>query len=60
MLTNPLHYPIAILCSGIVLILGVRWLQLPNSIMLPTAAVVAIAGSAVLKSKEKDSAAEQY
>ena len=58
MLTNPFYYPIAILCSGIVLIVGVRWLRLPNVIMLPTAAVVATATAAVLKSRQTGTASE--
>ena len=58
MLTNPLHYPIAIFCGGIVLIAGIRWLRLPNAIMLPTAAVVATVGAVTLKSRETVSASE--
>lgn len=40
-LVNPLHYPLAILAGGITLIVGVRLVQLPNYVMLPTAAAIA-------------------
>lgn len=40
-LVNPLHYPLAILAGGITLIVGVRLVQLPNYVILPTAAAIA-------------------
>ena len=58
MITNPLRYPIAILCGGIVLIFGVRWLRLPNTIILPTAAIVATVSAVVLKSRETEKVPE--
>ena len=40
-LANPLHYPLAVLAGGITLIVGVRLVQLPSYVMLPTAAAIA-------------------
>ncbi|MFB2836567.1 hypothetical protein [Floridanema evergladense] len=51
---NPLYYPVAVLAGGIVLVAGVRLINLPNYIILPTAAAVTIAGATVLKSREPD------
>jgi uncharacterized protein YllA (UPF0747 family) len=53
-LANPFNYPIAMLIAGITLVSGVRFLGLPNALMLPTAAVVATAGASVLKSRQPD------
>lgn len=53
-LANPLYYPIAVLAGGIVLVTGVRLMNLPNVIILPTATAVTIAGSTLLKSREPD------
>ncbi len=54
-LVNPLHYPLAVLLGGIVLVLGVRLGQLPNLIIIPTAAAIATGGAIFLNSKEKSS-----
>lgn len=40
-LVNPLYYPLAVLAGGIILIVGVRLVQLPSYIVLPTATVIA-------------------
>ncbi|MGB7412911.1 MAG: hypothetical protein WA902_01775 [Thermosynechococcaceae cyanobacterium] len=48
-LANPLHYPLAMLAGGLVLIVGVRFLRLPNVVILPVAAVITVAGAATLK-----------
>ena len=40
-LVNPLHYPLAVLVGGVTLVLGIRLVQLPGYIMLPSAAAVA-------------------
>lgn len=53
-LANPLHYPIAVLAGGVVLVAGVRWMRVPNSVILPTAAIVATAGATVLRLREPD------
>jgi hypothetical protein len=50
-LVNPLHYPLAVFLGGIVLVLGVRLGQLPNFIILPTAAAIATGGAIFLNSK---------
>lgn len=50
-LANPLYYPMAMLAGGIVLVVGVRVMELSNIVILPTAAVVATAGATVLKSR---------
>ncbi len=46
---NPLHYPLAALAGGLVLIVGVRFLRLPNILILPVAAVTTVGGAAVLR-----------
>lgn len=53
-IVNPLLYPLAVLAGGITLVLGVRFAQLPNIVVLPTAAVVATAGASWLKSRQVD------
>lgn len=53
-LVNPFDYPTAILIGGLSLIVGVRFLGIPNSIILPTAAIVATGSAVFLKSKEPD------
>jgi len=50
-LANPLHFPLAILGGGIVLIAGVRLIQLPSYIALPTAAAIATGLAIPLKQK---------
>jgi hypothetical protein len=50
-LVNPLHYPLAVFLGGIVLVFGVRLGQLPNFIILPTAAAIATGGAIFLNSK---------
>lgn len=51
-LANPLHYPLAMLAGGIVLVAGVRLIQLPNLVTVPIAIGTTIAAAAVLKSRE--------
>lgn len=53
-LTNPLHYPLAVLAGGIVLVLGVRIVQLPSWLMLPVAGAITTGGAMVFKSKEPE------
>jgi hypothetical protein len=53
-LVNPLHYPIAVFAGGVVLVAGVRWLQLPNVVAIPAAVGTAIAGSVALKAREPE------
>jgi hypothetical protein len=51
-IANPFYYPIAVLASGVVLVVGVRLFGLSNVVIVPTAAAVATAGATVLKSRE--------
>lgn len=51
-LANPLHYPIAVLMGAIILVGGVRLLGFSSVVMVPAAAVVAMGGAIVLKSRE--------
>lgn len=44
---NPLHYPLAVLAGGIVLVLGVRLVRLPSVLVWPAAVAVAIGTAAV-------------
>ncbi|GAB1543002.1 hypothetical protein NUACC21_56760 [Scytonema sp. NUACC21] len=53
-LANPFFYPLSVLVGGVVLVVGVRFAKLPNVVILPTAALVATAGAAFLKSREPD------
>ena len=50
-LANPLHFPLAVLGGGIVLIAGVRLVQLPSYIALPGAAAIATGLAIPLKQK---------
>lgn len=53
-LANPLSYPLAVLASGVFLVLGVRVINLPNSLALPGAAAIATVGAAFLKGREPE------
>jgi hypothetical protein len=53
-IVNPLHYPLAVLVSGIVLVVGVRFANLSSLIVLPLAGIIAMGGSVVLKNKESN------
>ena len=53
-LVNPLYYPIAVLIGGIILVVGVRFLQLPNFAVLPTSIALSTVTAAVLKAREPD------
>ncbi|MEO1673107.1 MAG: hypothetical protein AAFR77_20405 [Cyanobacteria bacterium J06631_2] len=48
-LANPLHYPLAVLGGGIILVMGVRLIQLPSYVALPSAAAIATAIAVPLK-----------
>lgn len=60
-LANPLYYPSAILIGGITLVLGVRFMNLSNKIILPTsiAATVLIATALKAKQPNEDQQAKQ-
>ena len=51
-LVNPLHYPLAILAGGITLVVGVRLMQLPSYVSLPSAAAIALGLAIPLNQKE--------
>jgi hypothetical protein len=51
-LVNPFYYPIAVLVGGVILVIGVRFLPLPNLIILPTSIVATMVGASVLKTLE--------
>jgi hypothetical protein len=51
---NPLHYPLAMLLAGGILVVSARILRLPPMVALPAAAIVAVAGSTGLKRLEPD------
>ncbi|KAF3885017.1 MULTISPECIES: hypothetical protein [Nostocales] len=51
-LANPLFYPLSVLLGGVVLVVGVRFVRVPNVVILPTAALVATVGATFLKSRE--------
>ena len=54
-LTNPLHYPLAVLAGGIVLVLGVRLVRLPGIVMVPVAAAASVGAAALRKQGEPES-----
>ena len=47
-IANPLQYPMVILIAGIALFMGVRVINLSSKIVLPTTALIAFLGSAIL------------
>ncbi|MFB6276965.1 MAG: hypothetical protein ABEI32_12575 [Halothece sp.] len=51
---NPLHYPIAVLVGGIVLVVGVRVLSLPSYVILPISGAIATAGASLRKTQLPD------
>ncbi|OLP18872.1 hypothetical protein BST81_08110 [Leptolyngbya sp. 'hensonii'] len=53
-LANPLHYPLAVLAGGILLVVGVRIVNLPGAVVLPLSAAVATVGALVLKAREPE------
>ena len=53
-IANPLHYPLAVLCGGVFLVIGVRIAKLPSWIALPGAALIATAGGMALKAREPE------
>ncbi|MGV2829562.1 hypothetical protein [Myxosarcina sp. GI1(2024)] len=53
-LANPLPYPFAVLIGGITLIIGVRLVRLPSTIMIPVAAAIATGAAIPFKQKESD------
>ena len=53
-LVNPLYYPLSVLVGSIALIIGVRLVQLPSLIMLPTSIVIATVISTPLSQKEEN------
>jgi hypothetical protein len=53
-LANPLHYPLAILVAGLLLVISARILRLPAFLALPGAAIVAVAGATGLKRQEPE------
>ena len=50
-LVNPLHYPIAVLIGGLVLIVGVRLGGLPSYLIIPISSAIALGGAAVRQSQ---------
>ena len=53
-IANPLHYPLAVLCGGLFLVVGVRIAKLPSWVALPGAAVIATAGGMALNAREPE------
>ncbi len=53
-LVNPFDYPISILIGGVILVAGVRFIRLPNLVILPATAAISMASATVLKSREPD------
>jgi predicted membrane chloride channel (bestrophin family) len=52
-LANPLHYPLAVLAGAGVLFVGVRAVDLPPYVAIPSAIGVAIAGSTFIQSRSR-------
>ena len=53
-LANPLYYPISVLAGAIALVIGVRVLQLPNVVIVPSAVAIATLGAAIRKGQEPE------
>ncbi|WP_026097607.1 hypothetical protein [Baaleninema simplex] len=53
-LANPFYYPMSILAGGVVLFLGVRLANVSSIVMVPTAAIVSLAGASWRKSQEPE------
>jgi chromosome segregation ATPase len=51
-LANPLHYPLAVLAGGLVLVAGVRLGRLPNWVAVPGAVAIATLSAVYLQSRE--------
>jgi len=51
-LANPLHYPLAVLAGGVVLVLCARGLNLPVAIALPVSGLIATAGATARKATQ--------
>ena len=51
-LVNPLQFPLAVLAGGIVLVVGVRLIKLPNLVILPVAAGTAVVGAVLLQQRQ--------
>lgn len=54
-LANPLYYPISVLAGAIALVVGVRVLQLPNVVIVPSSVAIATLGAAIRKGQEPES-----
>ncbi|MEM9218703.1 MAG: hypothetical protein AAGD25_30725 [Cyanobacteria bacterium P01_F01_bin.150] len=54
-LANPLYYPISVLAGAIALVVGVRVLQLPNVVIVPSSVAIATLGAAIRKGQELES-----
>lgn len=54
-LTNPLHYPLAVLAGGFVLVLSVRLVRLPSLVAVPVAIATSI-GTAAIRQKDEPEA----
>ena len=57
-LANPIYYPLPVLLGGVTLVVGVRFLALPNLVIIPAAAAITTGGATVLKSRKPDVAKE--
>ncbi|KKJ00361.1 hypothetical protein [Prochlorothrix hollandica] len=53
-LANPLNYPLAVVVGGIVLVGGVRWMQWPSGVVLPTAIATTTVVAALRKTQEPE------
>ncbi len=58
-LANPLHYPLAALAGGLVLVVGVRFLRVPNMVILPVAMLTTVGGAAFLAGSQSDVSSKQ-
>lgn len=53
-LANPLYYPVSVFAGAVVLVVGVRFLQLPNLVVWPGSVAVATLGAAIRKGQEPE------
>jgi len=53
-LANPIYYPLSVLVGGVTLVVGVRFLALPNLVIIPAAAAITTGVAKLQKDAEKE------
>jgi hypothetical protein len=53
-IANPFYYPVSVLIGGLALVLGIRWLGMPNLVILPSSVALTVLSATGLKARELD------